>query len=384
MLVLMLSVMLAAPAIAQPPPKPTPAAETIAQARKARAAGRTEQALELAESVLAESPKNREAAELKIGIFASGGDLKAAFEAYDAYARAASHDKPLLTIVATAVLAGLSKDASPTVRVVALERLTDGGDAAARMALQKARLSSDSLDARLATESLARLGDADARAALIGLAREGTSGNRSSALRALRTIDTPEVAAEVKAALRDSDSFVRAAAAEVAGFLKLSAVTETLKAAMAEPHPILRLSAAGALTRLGDPEGRAMAIETLASSLFDVRLMVAGPLASVGDTAWIAAIRPVLDDPNGLNRVLAAELMLNVDRQAASDLLVSAGNDPNPIIRAEAARVLSSFAGPLPAVRKLLGDASAQVRLPIAAGLVSAARPKTTVPRKPI
>ena len=350
---------------------PVSGAATLAQARRAAAAGRADESMRLVNALLLKNASHRDAVELKIALQISGGDLKAALETYDAYAKAATHDKGLLGLVATGTLTSLTEDSSPVIRVAALERLAAGIQPAARDILKKTRTGADALEANLATEALARLGDAPARAALIESTRVGHSGSRSSALRALKTIESAEVAAAVLTALSDADPFVRAAAAEVAGWQKTPGATDKLKAAMTEPHTVLRLSAAGAMTRLGDPSGRALAVEALESPLHDVRLMVAGPLAAAGDTTWIDAIRPVLEDPTGLNRVMAAELMMKPEPRLSSELLASAANDPNPIIRAEAGRALAAGTGGLATLRKLLGDSSSQVRVQVAAGLAA-------------
>jgi HEAT repeat protein len=63
--------------------------------------------------------------------------------------------------------------------------------------------------------------------------------------------------------------------------------------------------------------------------------------------------------------------MVKVEPKLAVELLASATSDPNPIVRAEAGRVLVGTNGSVAVLRKLLDDPSGQVRLPVAEGLVA-------------
>jgi HEAT repeat protein len=80
---------------------------------------------------------------------------------------------------------------------------------------------------------------------------------------------------------------------------------------------------------------------------------------------------PLLDDPNGLTRVRAAELLADVEPDKARAALETALGDPNPVVRADVARVVES-AGlistdtnlrlTLPMLRRLLRDRDPVVR----------------------
>jgi HEAT repeat protein len=104
---------------------------------------------------------------------------------------------------------------------------------------------------------------------------------------------------------------------------------------------------------------------------------------------------PALQDPNGLTRIRAAEMLLPVAPEAAMPVLLEAAKDPNPVVRGDVTRVLDrheaqsgtgaaaassasaagSASGPmsLDVLRRLLRDPDAATRLRAAGTILSMA-----------
>ena len=110
-----------------------------------------------------------------------------------------------------------------------------------------------------------------------------------------------------------------------------------LKAMMSDPE--VRSYAAVALARLGDPDGEAVVQELLKSSVLDMRLLGAQAYEGKGTGPWVQAVMPALQDPNGLTRIRAAEMLAPVAPEAALPVLLEASKDPNPVVRADVMRV---------------------------------------------
>jgi HEAT repeat protein len=131
-----------------------------------------------------------------------------------------------------------------------------------------------------------------------------------------------------------------------------------------------------ALTRLGDQEGEDRATKMLESGIPDVQLMAAGAFATRGDGSWVTAIMPLLQDPNGLTRFMAAELIAPIRPEAAAEVAIKALADQNPNIRSHAARLfaipaLAALAKQeIPRLRAFLRDYDPVVRLEGAALIV--------------
>jgi HEAT repeat protein len=106
-----------------------------------------------------------------------------------------------------------------------------------------------------------------------------------------------------------------------------------------------------------------------------MRLIAAEAYADRGTGAWVNALMPLLQDTAGLTRLRAAELLAPVNPEAARGVLTAAAADNNPVVRAEATRILDAPAiaaaipSDLPSLRRLLRDPDPGVRLH-AAGIV--------------
>jgi hypothetical protein len=139
-----------------------------------------------------------------------------------------------------------------------------------------------------------------------------------------------------------------------------------------------------ALAKLGEPAADAV-IRAALGGLPDGRLIAARARAASSDRSWVEALQPLLESENALFRVLAAEQLLSAVPGVARPVLRAATAEANPLIRAEAARVLASER-PLDRalMRHCLRDGAADVRLHAAGALLaaSASAPPPPPPRR--
>jgi HEAT repeat protein len=328
-----------------------------------------------AREVLAGSPREREAAAAKIEALVAAHDLARALDVYDAYARGIRDEDPrLISPIARAELQGLSHDPADRLRIAALEALARAGDARARTALLPTPgTGGEGGSTFWATRALATLGEQAAQLKLAALARDGSGPMRIEALGSLEHAagDTTPI---VMAGLGDRDPLVRTAAARAAGRLLLRSTIPALRSAREDPVFLVRLTAAAALRQLGDPDGDAPTKAALASALPDARLLAASAFAAGSDKHWVGAVQPLLTNPDGIIRLQAAAMLLRDARQPAMETLRGALADPNPAIRAEAARALASDAtGGIAGMRVLLRDRDPWVRFHAASAVLAQA-----------
>lgn len=347
----------------------TAEAEALGRAWSALARGRTSDAVAAADEALRVNPRSHDAVAVRITAIAPSQSTLA-LESYESWmSRTSTEDIFLLQPIARGVLWQIVEGNDSSLRLTALERLARAGSTSARGRLQELRGSTPS-----AAAALARQGDRAAATALIEGARAGTI--------------SPDVAAEIlpaagaeaiptlRAMLKHAAPTVRAEAIRSLGALGATDVIPQLRTALADPHPLVNSSAAVALTRLGDPEGEERANKMLESDVADMRLMAAAAFASRGEGPWVAAVMPLLQDPNGLTRLLAAELIAPLNPDAAREAATGALGDQNPNVRSQATRLFA-----LPALgaaakrdvaklRGLLRDPDPAVRLEAAALIV--------------
>ena len=166
----------------------------------------------------------------------------------------------------------------------------------------------------------------------------------------------------------------RAAAAEALGQLGDKTTVPALQRLLGDNDPSVRASAAVALGKLGDPAGHDLIAGMIGSDVAEVRLFAAEAYRNSPSPQWVDAVRPSLTDRNGLNRLLAADLLAAADPEAARATLVEAIADPNPVVRAEAGRILvQRELASISVLRKMLRDADSWVRLRASGGVLRAA-----------
>jgi HEAT repeat protein len=360
------------PPIAQKP-VPLPQAQQDALVQRAREAlktGRAANAIELSDSVLSGAPDNQAAISVKIDAMLALGDARGALRAYDSFVSTTGRDHAaVLATIARAQLKTLAQATLLSVKVEALEALAAHGDAEAKTTLQA--MMKEEGTAPPAAQALARIGDKAAAQRVVQLVSQTQGGQRADALRSLATIKDAPAEALVREALKANDPLLQAAGADVAAARGMKTLVPELRQTMATGIAMGPYRAAIALVTLGDSAGRERVAEALASDIPDSRLSAAAALRKSGDKSWVPRVTPLLANPDGLNRFFAAEMLLSEDRVAAMKVLHPATADPNPVIRAEAARILAEApTTDFSQLRPYLSDPAPRPRLWAAKGVL--------------
>lgn len=374
---------LATPPMMAPRPTPLPKAQQDALVQRARDAlksGRAANAIELSDNVLSGAPDNLAAIGVKIDAMIALGDLRGALRAYDGFVSTTGRDDvTVLMPVARAQLKVLTQATLISVKIDALEALALHGDAEAKTTLQT--LMKDDSASRPAAEAMARLGDKAAAQRVVQLASQAQGSQRSEALRTLATIKDAPAEALVREALKANDPALQAAGADVAAARGMKTLLPELRQTAASGIAQGQYRAAIALVALGDSAGRERVAEALASDIPESRLSAAAALRKSGDKSWVVRVTPLLTNPDGLNRFFAAEMLLSEDRAGAMKVLHPATADPNPVIRAEASRILAEAASTdISQIRPFLSDPAPRARLWAAKGVLAKAAEKTAAP----
>ncbi len=230
--------------------------------------------------------------------------------------------------------------------------------------------------------ALARLGDAAAVTRLAGRVKNGAARDVSDAIDALSDGGVKTAAGVIAGALDPARPLpTKMAAARALGKLGDPTFVPQLKLALKDPDPPVRVMAAAALAQLGD-ESSADLMRTYANSpVGDLRLIAVEAGASANPSGqWVGVATGVLQDPDPLVRLRAAELLLQyaADPGAAAEVFTQALVDTNPAMRHAAAQRLDRLpAGALerdlPTLRKLLRDPSPLVQLEGAGGILRVA-----------
>ena len=348
-------------------------------------------ALEAADRELEKNPKDRSATVIRMAAMLANGQSLKALDAYDAWTRAtAKEDVRLLARVARANLVQLQDGPTTAVRARALEVRGRLGDEAARRVLEARRTQvPPTPDTWESSVALARLGEPKAIAEVAKAARESVGSSRVSALEALRGLPTAgPVQDALLDALTNGDDMAKDTAADVAIDTPSPALVPALKQVLERGRFAAPLRAAVALMRAGNASGRQRVDAALASDLPDARLLAARAYSGGSDVAWVPRLEPVLQDPNTLLRVLAAELLLPAKPAQAMATLGSIMDEANPVLRAEAVRVLASHRPtPTATLRAALRDDAPWVRLHAASalaerGLAAPSQPSTSKPAR--
>lgn len=358
---------------AQGPVTPAALAAQVAEAKKAAAERRTQQAVELADAVLTKDPRNADAIVVKVQALAEADDLDGAIVAYEEFRlRGGAESADALRPLALAHLRDLSENRTSTVAAGALEALARSGHAASREALVKRAwpTEKDAAPSQAAIDALARLGDPKAVAEVAARLDAPMASAKQSGLDVLVVADPARVVAALPALAKERDPGLRTAAIDAAGRAGRREAIPTLKSLVGDEMYLIRLSAAVALKRLGDPSGDAVLATALKSELNDARLLAARGYVGSTDRSWVAALLPVLEDPNGFNRFFAAELLAPVEPEKALPVLEAGVADPNPAVRDVALKaLLAQSSPPSSKLWPLLRDVSPWVRVQAATAL---------------
>lgn len=346
----------------------------------ALAAGRSADAERYADTILRVDRRNRDAVALKIAARIAAGNVTGSLDAYEQWLGDVRQreDVFLLERVAIGVVDAAATSKERNVRVRALELQAALGN---RQAMAQLSTLGDEPVTVRADASLARQGDAAAVARLTAKVKEVGGRDVSDAIDALREADAKSAVGAIASALDPRRPLpTRMAAARALGQLGALEAIPRLRAALNDPDPPVRAIAAVSLATLGDHSGAELVQSLERSPVGDYRLLaVEARAAREPNGAWIGVASSVLDDPDPLVRLRAAELLVRyaADPGRASDVLQQALTDTNPAMRQSAADRLASLPGAaldrnLPALRKLLRDSFAPSRLEAAAALLRA------------
>jgi len=377
----LLGFLAATPVVAQTPQRDRPpptlkrantAARESALARgwTALSSGQLAAASAAADEVLAARPRDHAALSLKIEALSAGDALKG-LDAYERWLGSRTSEDPgLLEPVARGVLRELSASSDQIVRIEALKQLAACGIGSARQALETVAPGNVAADA-----ALAALGDSNAVERLKTAVAAPAGGNTSVLAKALGSAGPVGLPA-LLSLLKSPDIATRVAAASALGKMRAEPARAPLQGALTDSDPVVRASAAVALARLGDVGGQTLVDQMLNSDVADLRLLAAE--AWDGEPGpWVAAIRPLLDNRDGLIRFHAAGLIAPVDPEAARQVLNEGLSDINPVVRAEAARLVADAADTRPEVldlarlRQLLRGPEPTLRLPAATAILA-------------
>jgi HEAT repeat protein len=354
---------------------PETPAMSIARGWTALAAGRNDDAVRAAESVLKGNPRDHHAAGLLVAAELAAKRPSNALDGYERWLAARrQEDVFLLEEIARGVLQELAASPDTQLQSEALLILARSGVESARSTLVASTKSMNALAART------RLGDPVAIEELRQLAASDSGRDKTAIVKALGEAG-PANAEAIASLLADRSPMTRAAAAEALGELGIKSAIPALQKLLSDNDPLARSTAAVALAKLGDPSGNDLVVSMIANESPEVRLFAAEAYRNRPAADWIDAVRPSLTDKNGLNRLNAANLIAAVDPDAARATLTEAVADANPVIRMQAAAILVRRGlADIAQLRKLLRDADGWVRLRGSEGLArlaasGAARP---------
>jgi HEAT repeat protein len=367
------------PAAAQTPP-PRDRAQTPANAAgddrdaalargwNALAGGKPEAAIAAADAILKTRPWDHGALLLKIDALSGTSPVKA-LDAYEAWLGARRvDDLGLLEPIAGATLRELSAHNDQVIRLEALRQLTACGSTSARAALVNAQANV------VADAELVKLGDANALERLkTGAAAEGV--NKPAIANALASAGAAGLPTLIKLSSAP-DVTTRIAAIGALAKMRAEPARGALQRGMTDSDPMVRAWSAVGLARLQDAAGLAQVDKMLNSNVPDLQLLAAE--AWDGESGpWVAALRPLLANRDGLVRFQAARLMAPIDPDAARQVFSEGLSDANPVVRVESARLVAQTAGErpdsldLPRLRQMLRTSDATIRLTAAVAILS-------------
>ena len=367
--VAMACVIVAAPAAAQGP-RPASDAQVISRGWAALAAGRPDEAVSLANGILKQKPRSHAALSLKIEALSSGAQPLTALDAYEEWLPKAGRsvdDRGVLEPIAAGLLRALAADSDPRIRWAALEFLARAGDDTALQALRKGSADGD----QSATLALVASGDAEAIATLQTLVGTGTGRDNSAAIAALAGHGGIPPAL-LETLIKDRVPMNRAAAARAISANGGPSGTQVLDELSKDPDPLVRMSVTLARAKNGDDKALADARAMLASEVPDVRLIAAEALSATLPSESEQAVRPLLTNPDGLNRFRAAAVVGQVDPIAVQSVLIEGLAHENPLIQQEAARLVAeTLPGDLVMLRQLLRHRDRSIVVNAAGAIIS-------------
>ena len=360
---------------APPPAAAASDASALAAGWTAVSARRFDEAAKISRTILTRRPWDRAAVVLEITALSGSAPLRG-LDAYEQWLGGKrADDAGLLEPVAIATLQDIAGARDPEMQRAALVALAASRVEGARDRLAALPVTQENAIAR--DVAAARAGDAEAVTRLTAAAATPAGGTQflATALAELGSSGEPGLIHLAGSTNRQ----VRTAAAKALGIQKTDPSRAALQGLMKDPDPLVRLWATVSLARHGDDQALSQVEQMLASPAPDVQLAAAEAWEG-RQGPWIAAIRPLLDNPDGLVRLDAARIIAPVDPDAARRVLDAALGDPNPVVRLESAKAADSLVEShrtlfdLPTLRQRLRDSDPHVRLAVASALLKLAR----------
>lgn len=354
---------------------PSSLAATLAAGWNAVATGQSDAAVRNADAILARRPWDRAAIVLKITALAATSPERALGVYDQAIGLKHGDDAGLLEPIAAGTLQQIAASSDPGLKRRALEALAEDEVSGAREALEKLPGTRDN---RIAADAAAaRSGDSAAAERLMVTA--GVPDPQPPALADALASLGPTGEAGLLLLLKNQNPITRASAVRALGTLKSEGARQPLQAATQDADPVVRTNALISLAKLGDNDALTAVGHMLDSPVPDVQLAAAD--AWEGQSGpWVAVVRPLLDNPDGLIRLHAARAIAPVDPDDARRTLSQALSDPNPVVRSSSAELLTDLIAANPAVadvaalRQRLRDRDSAVRLAAASALLKLAR----------
>ena len=358
-------------------------ASVLAKGWNAVAAGNAAEAERLSDSLLKASPGHHHALALKMAARLGARTPVGTLSALDAYESWLGHvnqreDVFLLEPVAMQIIDTLAQSQDRAVRARALEIKAALGDTNAATQLRTTGDEPGS-GALMQDAALARQQDPGAIERLTRRVNEPGTRDVSAAIDALGTAKVATAVPAILAALDPRRPLpTRMAAARALGRLGSVEAIPRLKQALNDPDPPVRIVAAVSLSTLGDTSGDEIVRSIEKSPVGDFRLLAVEAHAATDPAgAWVEVATGVLQDPDPLVRLRAAELLLRhaANPGPAFDVLRQALSDDNPAMQQAAADQLDRIPATtldrdVPTLRKLLRSRSPRTQIESAAAFL--------------
>jgi HEAT repeat protein len=312
-------------------------AQTLGRGWIALAAGRSDEAVSLANSILKTKPRAHAAFTLKVEALSAGPRPITALDEYESWIPKAGHnvdDRGLLEPIALGMLRLLSSDSNPAVRTAALEFLASEGNESALEGLRKRSAEGD----QSAMATLVARGDASAIQSLQTLLGSGMGRDLGAAIIALgdREALSPQL---LETLAKDRVPMNRAAIADTLARRKDPNAAQILQVLGQDPDPLVHRAVILARAKNGDDGALTEARAMLASEVPDIRLIAAEALRKTLPQETEQAVRPLLKDRDGINRFRAAAIVGVSDSAAVRPVLIEGLGSKNPLVQQTAARI---------------------------------------------
>ena len=325
----------------------------------------------LAARALADDPNSSAALRLAIEADIATGGASKALSTYERWLGGrALDDAYALRRIARTVLRDATTVNDGAARHEALVALMADGDREAAGALQEGAKNGQFRD----VSAMAAAGDERSLAILLSQLHS-TPGSKTGVIAAIAATGNKSAIPQLIPVLKDPRDVNRAAAADALGQLGATEAIPHLKALLRDEFFVVKLKAAGALYRLNDPSGLPVLTEVGRSEHGSIRVAGAREMASSPDLAWQSLVRSLTEDPDPVVRLEAARLIAPYDQPLAKRVLDGLLADANLGIREAAAEVMvERVAADVATLRKLLRSGDARIRVGAAGRLLELTR----------